>query len=174
MNFQRILFYNIHVAPSLRKSMNLEKFGNSYKAQPNGSALEIFVDYCGGVTSHYRQPTNQTTKTSSLNSPKRFLSRKGKEENTKSYAFSFFKSVLFLHSVFTIILSGLIISKVFFSYTAFLKYTQVTVHFLTSFTKFFSNISTNSYTSSTTSFTSLHEYIDFLGLPKDYIKEKTK
>ena len=25
--------------------MSLGKFGNSYKAQPNGSALEIFVDY---------------------------------------------------------------------------------------------------------------------------------
>ena len=61
MNFQRILFKNTHVAPSLGKSMNLEKFGNSYKAQPNGSALEIFIDYCGGVTSQAKYPTNHRT-----------------------------------------------------------------------------------------------------------------
>ena len=82
MNFQRILFKNIHVAPSLGKSMNLEKFGNSYKAQPNGSALRIFSYYCGGVSSHYRYSTNHKTKTSTLNSSKRFSSRNEKEENT--------------------------------------------------------------------------------------------
>ena len=97
MNFQHISFKNIHVAPSLGKSMNLEMFDNFNKDQPNGSALRIFSCYCGGVTSHYRYSTNQRTKTSNLNSPKRFSSGKGKY--IKSMHFLFL-SQFFSHTVF--------------------------------------------------------------------------
>ena len=88
--------------------MNLQKFGNSYKEQPNGSALRIFAYYCGGVTSHDSYSTNHKTKPSILNSPKRFSSRKGKERIHKSYVFSFFsqffsltKSLVLLSSTTT-------------------------------------------------------------------------
>ena len=89
------------MSPSLGKSINFEKLGNSYKAQPNGSALRIFFYYCGGITSHYRYSTNQITKTSNLNSLKIFSSRMGKEENTLKLCIFIFNSVLFLRKFLT-------------------------------------------------------------------------
>ena len=49
------------MSPSLGKSMNLGKFGNSYKAQPNGSAPRIFFYYYEGVTNYLEFSTNQET-----------------------------------------------------------------------------------------------------------------
>ena len=54
-------FRTVHVSASLGKSMNLEKFGNCHKAQPNGSANRIFPYYQGGVTIHFEYLTNQET-----------------------------------------------------------------------------------------------------------------
>ena len=59
MNFKHILFKNVHVGPSLGKLMNLVKFGNSFKAQPNESAPRIFFYYYGGVTTYLKYLTNQ-------------------------------------------------------------------------------------------------------------------
>ena len=63
-----MLFYSnsVQVDPSLEKSMNLEKFGNSCKAQPNGSAPKIFLYYCGGVTTYLEYMTNQETEPKTL------------------------------------------------------------------------------------------------------------
>ena len=58
-----MLFYSktVQVGPSFDKSMNPEKFGNSYKAQPNGSVPKIFLNYCGGVTTYLEHSTDQKT-----------------------------------------------------------------------------------------------------------------